>query len=179
MEEELIIQHLEAALDQLIDRDRSLLEQDLSEQSISHRLAIYLEPYFAQYNVDCEYNGNVDRQNGRKKINLVKHHLIEKGLLTEKELNNTENEIIERSVFPDIIIHRRGRNDANLCIIEVKKSTSNIPFDYDGFKLEAYTTNIIGNDLNYQLGIFLIFRISRENPGYEPFVFYKNGERQI
>lgn len=42
--------------------------------------------------------------------------------LQKREIADMEIEFAERQVFPDIIIHRRGSNENNLCIIEVKKS---------------------------------------------------------
>ena len=176
MNDQEIIEHIDTALTSLFERDNWLIKQDLSEQSISHKFAEYLQPLFPDYNVDCEYNGNIDRPNGRKKIFLVKQHLREKGLLRDAEENDLEKELTERATFPDIIIHRRGTNEFNLCIIGVKKNTSSVAYDYDYLKLEAYTTELIGNDLKYQLGIFISFIIDRNNPSHEK-LFYKNGER--
>ena len=42
------------------------------------------------------------------------------------------------TVFPDIIIHRRGGNKNNLLAIELKKWSSNIAPDYDLLKLNAF-----------------------------------------
>ncbi len=176
MNDQQIIEHINNALMSLFERDDWLIKQDLSEQSISHKLAEYLQPLFPDYNVDCEYNGNIDRPNGRKKISLVKQHLRDKGLLREVEENDLEKELTERATFPDIIIHKRGTNEFNLCIIEVKKNTSSVSSKYDYLKLEAYTTELIGNDLKYQLGIFISLIIDRNNPSHEK-LFYKNGQR--
>lgn len=173
---EKIIERVNIALTSLFERDNWLIKHDISEQSISHKLAEYLQPLFLEFNVDCEYNGNIDKTNGRKKIFLVKQNLKDKGLLKESEENDIEKKLAERAVFPDIIIHKRGTNDYNLCIIEVKKSTSSVSVNYDYLKLAAYTTDLIGNDLNYNLGIFIRFIIDEHNPLYE-ILFYKNGEQ--
>lgn len=171
-----IKERVNIALTSLFERDNWLIKHDISEQSISHKLAEYLQPIFADFNVDCEYNGNIDKPNGRKKIFLVKQNLKDKGLLNESEENDLEKELAERAVFPDIIIHKRGTNDFNLCVIEVKKSTSSVSFNYDYLKLAAYTTDLIGNDLSYNLGIFICFIIDENNPLHE-IKYYKNGEQ--
>lgn len=44
------------ALGELRNRDLFLLANDVHEQSITHRLAMYLQSLFPLHNVDCEYN---------------------------------------------------------------------------------------------------------------------------
>lgn len=165
------------ALDRLLQEDSWLLDHDLSEQSISHKLASYLQEQFGNYNVDCEYNGNVDHESGRKHINLLYEELDRMGLLKESE-TELENELVQRVVFPDIIIHSRGNNEHNLCIIEVKKDTSTISQDYDYLKIRAYTGLRYGNTLIYQLGILILFHIADRA---KPFtlLFFKNGEQVV
>lgn len=87
-----------------------------------------------------------------------------------------EKEITNRAVFPDIIVHKRGINTENILIVEVKKSTSKVPFDYDFIKLKAYTSNYYGNDLNYQLGVFIELLTNEESQGIGLIRFFKNGE---
>jgi hypothetical protein len=36
--------------------DHVLLEIKAREETLSHRLGVYLEPYFSKFSVDCEYN---------------------------------------------------------------------------------------------------------------------------
>lgn len=154
-----IIKKVELAIYILFTNDFWLLQNDLSEKSITHKLAEYLQHLFLNYNVDCEYNGNIERgKNGRKRINVLKQELFKKGLLKEKENNEIDSDYTDRQVFPDIIIHERGTNKNNLCIVEVKKSTSRVPFDYDEIKLQAYTTDYYGNDLKYKIGLFIEFK---------------------
>lgn len=168
---------VDIAIAVLFSNDRGLLENNLSEKSITHKLAEYLQSLFIDYNVDCEYNGNIENDNDRKKIYLLKKNLERKGLLKAKEANDTDAEFADRPVFPDIIIHRRGTNKFNLCIIEVKKSTSNISFDYDEIKLKAYTTEDYGNNLKYKIGIFIEFVAgTTEIDGH--IKYYINGEKQ-
>ncbi|MFB6307577.1 MAG: hypothetical protein ABEH43_11455 [Flavobacteriales bacterium] len=94
----------------------------------------------------------------------MKEELQQQELLRDEE-NINGHDRIERLVYPDIIIHTRGTGD-NLCIIEVKKSSSSVNDEYDRFKLEKYT-EIRDEEtrLWYQLGIFLKIEVD-DNPGY-------------
>ena len=178
MEDKEIIDRVELANKMLFDNDNWLLKHNLSEQCITHKLAEYLQKIFTDYNVDCEYNGNIENDSERKKISIVKSELRKKGLLTEKEVEEIDKEFAERRVFPDIIIHRRGSNEFNLCIIEVKKSNSSISPEYDEIKLKSYTSDNFGNNLKYQLGIFIILIIKKDRIGFD-MNFYRDGEKNV
>lgn len=105
-------------------RDRYLLEQDANERSLTHKLAEYLVPQFPHWDVDCEFN-----RDGK----------IPKSILnwrTSVSPDDTE----ARTVFPDIIVHKRGTNK-NLLVIEAKKSSTAATSD-DEAKLEAYRTSL-------------------------------------
>jgi hypothetical protein len=151
MEDDRIMLLLRRALDTLLIRDNWLIENDLCERCITHKLAEYLQSRFQDYNVDCEYNGDIDREDSRKRIEVVDGHLdfMQNG-------NPIEGEIQELSVFPDIIIHKRGTNESNLCIIEVKKANNPRRLRFDRLKVQAYTSDYYGNNLNYQLGVLII-----------------------
>jgi len=164
------------ALESVLDKDIWLLTNDLSEQSISHRIAYYLEPLFNDFNVDCEYNGDIDRQNNKKAIGVLKSDLMQFGLLRDKEASDLEKEFTNRAVFPDIIIHKRGTNEENLCILEVKKSTSNVNYEYDFIKLRSYTSDRYDNNLKYQLGIFIEVVIDKKKPSFK-LKYYKDGQQ--
>ena len=174
MENSKIIEKINTTIDTLFKKDKWLIEKDLSEQSISHKLAEYIQAEFADYNVDCEYNGNSHNEYGRKKIIVIKRELGRRGLLRKKEEENPFD-LIKKSVFPDIIIHNRGSNDNNLCIIEVKKSTNKTSFDYDKIKLSHYTTDYYGNVLKYSLGIFLLITTGTTEKKVD-LQFFINGE---
>lgn len=79
----------------------------MNEPAISHKLAQYLQPRFNDYHVDCEYNRNVESEDLRKKIYLAGQ--------------SSSSGMTVRNIVPDIIIHERGVNSKNLCIIEIKK----------------------------------------------------------
>jgi len=128
----------EAAIDLLLDkalkrlrrRDKILFENDASERSICHRLAIYLQIQFYDFDVDCEYNCDhndewlVKRLDNPQLLAFIRAH---------KPTFNGDSV----TVFPDIIVHHRN-TDENLLVIESKKTTSGVSDDYDIQKLLAY-----------------------------------------
>jgi hypothetical protein len=160
------------ALSIVLKNDAYLLQKDINERTIAHKLATYLQYTFPKYHVDCEYNGNVLRDNEKKYISLLKEELQTLGLLKPKE-EIIDKEIIERLVYPDIVIHKRGTTE-NLCIIEIKKSTSKIPSKYDELKLKCYTSSDNGNGLKYNLGVFIKFLAGVSTPTYN-LKWYRNG----
>ena len=164
------------AMKNLFDgEDLYLIKNDINERSISHKLAVQLIEYFPNYNIDCEYNGYVKADNERKYIGILKEKAIELGKLREIE---KDDEIIYRAVYPDIIVHQRGKNfsGSNILIIEMKKDSSILGHDYDEEKLRIYTSNRNGNELNYRLGAFVLLKINNENPSYK-ISWYQNGEK--
>jgi len=165
---------LEQALNILSQKDSWLLRNNLSEQSISHKLAEYIQKLFPDYDVDCEYNGDIESPNDRKRIYVLRDDLKEIGLLKNEDENELEKEYTIRAVFPDIIIHKRGSNKNNLCIIEIKKSTSNVPVEYDYLKLRCYTSSDFDNNLKYQLGVFIKAIAGEEHQQYI-LTYFKNG----
>lgn len=115
------------AYGELLLRDSFLLKNDASERSIMHRFALYLEKYFPDYHVDCEYNR--DGMGSRPK---VLRNLVERaeglGLKMEKP----------RKVYPDIVVHRRGETTGVLAVEFQKSNKSKKQKDYDALKLKAY-----------------------------------------
>lgn len=124
---------LNGAIDQLLRCDSDLLYNDVNERSISRRLANYLEPYFFGWNVDCEYNRN---------------HADPKRLYIQPR-QVTSDDLQATTVYPDIIVHKRGSNE-NLLVIEMKKTTSSERDNYDLGKLIAFK-----EQLHYQYAIFV------------------------
>jgi len=129
-----IKKRVKLAINLLIIRDSYLLEKNASERSISHKLAEYLQTLFPCWNVDCEYNLNVDE-------GKVLHRISE----------CDERKTTDR-VFPDIIIHKRG-STKNLLVVEMKKNK--LDPKCDNKKLELFTSP--QEDYKYSLGLFLDF----------------------
>ena len=116
----------------LFDKDRSLLDKRAHEQSVAHRLAVYLEsdPVFAKLHVDCEYNRHGD--DPKRLYGLVRSNQ-------------------GRLVRPDIIVHSRGTDLHNNLAIELKTSMSPRKEDPDDImNVHAYVS-----ELDYQFAIFI------------------------
>jgi hypothetical protein len=119
MEKQKLKSILNEALQEFITRDMYLLECNAHEQAISSKLACYLYlriPFIENegWHVDVEYNRN----------------------------GETPKELPSGGYFrPDIIIHRRGKNnpnrieDNNLLVIEIKKNS--IDEKYDIYKIKT------------------------------------------
>jgi uncharacterized protein YehS (DUF1456 family) len=135
-----ILNKIRIALDNFLKDDFYLLRHDLHERSLTHRLAICLDKQFPHWHVDCEYNRNHDE---RKLIERVKN------IIDDASHRIVPEDTIAISVYPDIIVHRRG-TDENLLAIEVKKSSNNISEKYDKEKLLAFK-----EQLGYHHTIFI------------------------
>ncbi len=158
-----IKRRLDIAIEMLRVNDNYLLQNDVNERSITHKLAMYLEQTLGkEYDVDCEYNRNIDDSRNRKSIDF---------------LLSTDGERLSQSVYPDIIVHKRGRNDANLLIIEVKKSTNRDAGDFDLKKLECYTSRNLETTFSYTYGAFVKVFASEEKYREPEIIYFKNGKK--
>ena len=118
-------ERLERALHRLLEGDRYLLENDLSERCIAARLAMYLREEFAQHDVDVEYNRAGD---------------VAKRLrgLPDGCYRRRNREIEAPVAVPDIIVHYRGIEGPNLLVIEMKKTSNPAGMDGDHLRLAAF-----------------------------------------
>ncbi|NCP88452.1 hypothetical protein GW781_14235 [bacterium] len=116
MEEKIIIDRIQQAVSKLMKIDKDLLLIDVNERSITHRLGIYLQEQFPEWDVDCEYNRLIDN---KKQMVLTKR-------LKAKIGETTPEDTQAKTVYPDLIIHHRISTE-NLVVIEVKKSTNPEP----------------------------------------------------
>lgn len=114
------------ALKLFIAKDKqALLRVNIYEPTINHRIAVYLEDLFPGFNIDCEYSKNLL---GKKK------------------------DVKSNKIRPDIIIHKRMKNEFNCVIVEVKKSGKNSKLaKSDIEKLKR----CLKGTLNYNLGVFI------------------------
>lgn len=114
------------AIKLFITKDKqALLGVDIYEPTISHRIAVYLEKLFPDFDIDCEYN---------------------KTLLGKKKNMNG------KKIRPDIIIHTRSTNEDNSVILEIKKSGRNSKLSKSDIeKLKS----CMNGTLNYDLGVFI------------------------
>ena len=110
-----------AALGEFYAREVYLLDKDLGERTLRHRLAVHLESRFAGWDVDCDYN-----RLGERRLRLPKGAIV-----------STDDDS-GKSVYPDIVVHRRAVPE-NLLAIELRKADSHQPPDHDRHKLRAMT----------------------------------------
>jgi len=146
---------VDRALKKLIKRDKFLLEKDVNERTIAHKLGEYLQQEFDDWNVDCEYNRYEDLT---KKLDVPKDKV-------------NWDDVEAKTVFPDIIIHHRGINE-NLLVIEIKKSSSILGSEFDARKLEGFTSQY-----GYRYGLFIKFYVGSEFTKSHDLEWYKDGKR--
>lgn len=167
------------------------LSSRAGERVISNRLMLHLQNKFPDLNVDSEYDRN---QDGRKTIEALYYTQLEeqdRQYLAEAFPGVTSNNApfpdhyasstYRPDLFqPDIIVHRRGINEANLLVIEVKKITKSKPgskrlkdIHQDLKKLRELTfTSRYGiTPYGYGLGLFLYINLSDiEQTKWLPFI---------
>ena len=146
----------------LLKNDSYLLIVGVNERSLTHKFAEYLQLEFPEYNVDCEYNKNIDNpktipvwEEKKKELisELKNQHITKKR--EEKIIKILDGEI---SVYPDMIIHHRGTVD-NFAVIEAKKSTNKDRGDSE--KLISYK-----NSLDYKYAIAIKFLVGSDYKDY-------------
>lgn len=137
-----------SAICRLFWRDRALLESNIHEVAITHKLACYLQDMFAYLDVDCEYNKHEENP---------------------KRVNQDE----PKSIRPDIVVHRRKRDDCNLLVIEVKKiGTRQRNIDPD--KLKALTDQ--NGNFKYKYGVGLKLYKNKDKDICPCIQVYEGGE---
>ena len=109
------------ALDEFFAREGHLLDKDLGERVLTHRLAVHLEHQFTGWDVDCDYN-----RLGERRLKLPKGSIV-----------STDDDS-GKSVFPDIVVHHRSVPE-NLLAIELRKAVNHQPVEHDRHKLRALT----------------------------------------
>ncbi len=131
---------LKKGIKKLIDNDLFLLKNDVNERSVAHKLAVYLQEELDEFskpgiwNVDCEYN-------------RVGEHSFEGHDYSKKLQLDPLDSDQEANVFPDIVVHKRGKD--SLLVIEMKKKGGNIKGDIK--KLGAFI-----KQLEYRFGAQII-----------------------
>jgi hypothetical protein len=133
---------MQAALDKVVRalgefyaREAYLFEKDLGERTLTHRLAVYLERQFPGWQVDCDY----DRL-GERTLRMPKGSIV------------STDDHLGKSIYPDIVVHRRAVPD-NLLAIEVRKASNHQPPEHDQHKLRALTDPYLW--FAYGLGVYL------------------------
>jgi hypothetical protein len=123
------------AIREFYAREVDLLERDLGERTLTHRLAVQIEKQFPGWEVDCDYN-----RLGERTLRLPRGSIV-----------STDDEI-GKSVFPDIVVHQRAIPN-NLLAIEVRKATNHQPPEHDQHKLRGLTDPHLW--FAYRIGVLL------------------------
>lgn len=162
-----ILENLDLAIAELLEKENNILVRGLNELNLNGHLAMYLTPYFGDYNVDPEYNGDIRKIKDRKELTIAENRMREIGIDP-----NNENAY---TLTPDIIIHTRNTNGNNLVVIEIKKDTnSQKNKEFDLLKLEHMTIDYNENHYNYRIGVAIVFG-TKTNAGTYSIFFYQNG----
>ena len=133
---------MQAELDKLVSALREfyahetfLFEKDLGERALTHRLAVSVERHFPGWEVDCDY----DRL-GERTLRMPKASIV------------STDDHLGKSVYPDIVVHRRAVPD-NLLAVEVRKASNHQPPEHDQHKLCALTDPYLW--FAYRIGVGL------------------------
>ena len=125
-----------AALGEFYSRETWLLDHDVGERTLTHRFAVHLERRFEGWDVDCNY----DRL-GERTLRLPKGSIV------------STDDRLGKSIFPDVVVHRRAVPE-NLLAIEVRKATNHQSPEHDQHKLRAMTDPHLW--FAYRIGVYLV-----------------------
>ena len=129
---------ISSSLKDAYDYDKYLIDNKVHERTIVGRFAIYFQQKlnqidYSDFHLDIEYNR--DHSDPKRTKNFPK------------------------GTFPDVIVHKRGSNDKNLCIIEFK-TWWNPNTDKDIKKLKEFTDE----EYKYKYGIGFSITLNRNCP---------------
>ncbi len=125
-----------AALSEFYGREAYLLEKDLGERALTHRLAVHVEKQFPGWEVDCDY----DRL-GERTLRLPHGTIV------------STDDHFGKSIYPDIVVHQREIPN-NLLAVEVRKASNHQPPEHDRHKLAALTDPHVW--FAYAIGVLLV-----------------------
>ena len=123
------------ALEVFYGREAHLMEKDLGERTLTHRLAVYLEKQFEGWETDCDYS-----RLGERTLRMPKGSIV------------STDDHIGKSIYPDIVVHQRGIPN-NLLAIEVRKESNHQPPEHDRHKLCGLTDPHLW--FAYRIGVLL------------------------
>jgi hypothetical protein len=149
-----VASRLRRALKTLLRDESDLFTFAVNERTVTQRLSQYLEQAFDELKLgvkaDCEYNRMwVESAEGEK--NTTKKYQVFKDIIPTVEDTDA------KTVFPDIIVHLRGKEYANILVVEAKRDAvrGSIP-EPDRIKLFEFTR--ADGSFRYPWGAFLNFR---------------------
>lgn len=144
---------VEQALSLVYRNDLYLIRHSVHERSLTFRLGFYLQQLFPDWDVDCEYNKNCKTLWHNK---YLSHRCHAKPWLDCAHCKGETKS--QCTVFPDVIVHKRGTKH-NLLVIEAKKNAVKNAREEDIAKIKAYLEE---STLHYQYGLFINFKSSLE-----------------
>ena len=171
-----IVKILKQSVELVYERDYYLIENDVHEQDISHRIAHYFEnflmlyPWYSEngYRIDVEYNRNF--HDSKRAFSGCD------GCSKQECLAKSGMHSYRDVCKPDIILHKRGKNNQttneynNILAIEIKKNHS---IDNEDFaKLSAFTCS--KGEYKYKLGLYINLTQNKEDIVYKYFRRNKN-----
>ena len=109
------------ALHEFYAHEAFLLERDVGERALTHRLAVHFEGPFTGWEIDCDYDRLGDRT-----LRLPHGSIV------------STDDHLAKSIYPDIVVHQRAIPN-NLLAVEVRKSANHQPLEHDQHKLRALT----------------------------------------
>lgn len=124
------------ALEEFYAQETFLLERDLGERTLTHRLAVYVERQFSGWQVDCNYD-----------------RLGERTLRLPRGSSSSTDDHLGKSIYPDIVVHQRDIPN-NLLAIELRKDSNHQPLEHDQRKLQALTDPNVW--FAYAIGVLVI-----------------------
>lgn len=138
---------ISVALKEFLCKDSLLLELDVREEALSHRVAFYLEQALEEKKYDLSFDSETIES-------LVTDCEYDK----HRDEKKTLSDLIEKypkkptkEIRPDIVLHKRNSN-INLIVIEIKKKKSRNK-KYAKDKVQAFVDSFY----KYKIGIYLEF----------------------
>jgi len=155
-----------AALSRVYAEDAELLSDniDVCERSLLHRFTHYFMEY-VESGKDAFYEGlHVDGEYNRQ------------GRDGCPKLRNG------KPIYPDVIVHTRGDNKCNLCVIEFKKANNEASLKAQGFKEDVEKLKFLTGEackFRYDWGVHVFFMVSSMSKGFRGvrMEWYKDGKQ--
>lgn len=128
-----IITILKTALTELYKRDKELIDRAVNERALAFCLGLHMNPLLQAneklkiWNLDIEYNKNGDKPKRTPRR--------------------------PKGAVPDLIMHKRGNNNSNYLVIEIKGWWNSKSREEDFIKLEDFTHQ--EGEFKYGLGVFV------------------------
>lgn len=142
---------LEEAGKRFVADDAYLLSVDANERSLTHKFAEHLQALVGkEWSVDCEYNRYGDNPKTIKEVAQI-----------VGEVTRTDD-TKAKTVYPDVIVHRRGAKGPNLLVIEAKKDASKEEWMSDWTKLRR-----IQAEYKYLFAAFVNFETTAKKVSFE------------